>query len=246
MSSAAAPASIREALAVVLDKLRYLAAAGLVAWPAEVHAECLRGLEQAEAVSTGVRAWTLGAFTNGQGYSADADYSPRAWLMHRTGITRGAAIPGPASSGTTTGCTKPCVCCDFALCLTHGGHRGPWVDCDGACLSRRSSQWGLRMCRADARARLEMWDRCTFTVPGAMNNWRAMASLRNPWPTSRMTSSSPGVRLAHPTAVPYGGPYEVAPAGPERTITPSCPHPGAAGLVGHDGGTPCRRRRHRL
>jgi hypothetical protein len=91
VSSAAAPASIREALAMVLDRLRYLAAADLVALPAEVHAECLRGLEQAEAVSTAVRAWTLGAFTNGQGYSADADYSPRAWLMHRTGITRGAA-----------------------------------------------------------------------------------------------------------------------------------------------------------
>jgi hypothetical protein len=27
----------------------------------------------------------------GQGYSADADYSARAWLMHRTGMTRGAA-----------------------------------------------------------------------------------------------------------------------------------------------------------
>src|SRR6185437_14859406 len=33
----------------------------------------------------------LAAFTAGQGYSADADYSARAWLMHRTGITRGAA-----------------------------------------------------------------------------------------------------------------------------------------------------------
>ena len=28
---------------------------------------------------------------SGKGYSADADYSARAWLMHRTGITRGAA-----------------------------------------------------------------------------------------------------------------------------------------------------------
>ena len=33
----------------------------------------------------------LSAFTAGKGYSADADYSARAWLMHRTGITRGAA-----------------------------------------------------------------------------------------------------------------------------------------------------------
>ena len=33
----------------------------------------------------------MSAFTTGKGYSADADYSARAWLMHRTGITRGAA-----------------------------------------------------------------------------------------------------------------------------------------------------------
>jgi hypothetical protein len=34
----------------------------------------------------------LGAFTSGQGYSADADYSPRAWLIHKTGVTKGAAV----------------------------------------------------------------------------------------------------------------------------------------------------------
>src|SRR5690348_7138927 len=31
------------------------------------------------------------AFVAGQGYSADADYSPLAWLMHQTGVTAGAA-----------------------------------------------------------------------------------------------------------------------------------------------------------
>jgi hypothetical protein len=89
--SAAAPANASEALAMVLDGLAYLAAADLVALPTDVQAECLRGLERAEAVSTAVRAWTLGAFTSGQGYSADADYSPRAWLIHKTRVTRGAA-----------------------------------------------------------------------------------------------------------------------------------------------------------
>ena len=34
----------------------------------------------------------LGAFTTGKGYAADADYSARAWLMHKTGITRGASV----------------------------------------------------------------------------------------------------------------------------------------------------------
>ena len=58
---------------------------------AETQAECLRGLERTEAIRTAARASFLSAFTVGKGYSADADYSARAWLMHRTGITRGAA-----------------------------------------------------------------------------------------------------------------------------------------------------------
>ena len=36
-----------------------------------------------------------------QGYSADADYSARAWLMHKTGITRGAAVAHTAGRGGT-------------------------------------------------------------------------------------------------------------------------------------------------
>jgi hypothetical protein len=43
-------------------------------------------------VATAARTSVLGAFIYGQGYSADADYSPRAWLIHKTGVTRGAAI----------------------------------------------------------------------------------------------------------------------------------------------------------
>jgi hypothetical protein len=38
------------------------------------------------------RASILGAFTAGQGYCADADYSPRSWLINRTRITKGAAV----------------------------------------------------------------------------------------------------------------------------------------------------------
>jgi hypothetical protein len=33
-------------------------------------------------------------FTTGQGYSADADYSPRAWLIHKTRISKGRAPGG--------------------------------------------------------------------------------------------------------------------------------------------------------
>jgi acetyl esterase/lipase len=58
---------------------------------AETQAACLRGLERTDAIATAARASFLSAFTVGKGYSADADYSARAWLMHKTRITRGAA-----------------------------------------------------------------------------------------------------------------------------------------------------------
>jgi len=83
-----APASTAEAIDMVLTGLSYLAAADPTA---QAQAECLQGLEQADAMSTAARAWFLGAFTAGQGYTADADYSPTAWLIHRTRITKGAA-----------------------------------------------------------------------------------------------------------------------------------------------------------
>ena len=71
--------------------LGYLAAADAAALGAETQAWCLRALEEAAAAVTAARASVLAAFTAGQGYCADADYSPRAWLMHKTGMTRGAA-----------------------------------------------------------------------------------------------------------------------------------------------------------
>jgi hypothetical protein len=57
----------------------------------EEQAQCLQVLEQINSMSTATRASVLGAFISGQGYSADADYSPRSWLIHRTRITKGAA-----------------------------------------------------------------------------------------------------------------------------------------------------------
>jgi hypothetical protein len=91
VSTVPAFASAREALAMVRAGLGYLAAADLTAMATEAQAECLRDLERADAVSTAVRSWILGAFTAGQGYSDDADYSPRAWLIHKTRVTKGAA-----------------------------------------------------------------------------------------------------------------------------------------------------------
>jgi hypothetical protein len=70
----------------------YLSAADATAMAAETQAQCLQALEQINSMGTAARASLLAAFTSGQSYTADADYSPRAWLIHKTRITKGAAV----------------------------------------------------------------------------------------------------------------------------------------------------------
>ncbi len=96
-----APACAREALDMVRAGLGYLAAADASQLAAATQAECLRELEQADAVAVAARALVLSAFTAGQGYAGDAEYSAVSWLMHRTGITRGAAVGHAAWAGRT-------------------------------------------------------------------------------------------------------------------------------------------------
>ena len=72
--------------------LGYLAAADAAQLPAATQAECLRELEQTDAMATAARAAFLAAFTAGAGPAGDGDYSAVSWLIHRTGITRGAAV----------------------------------------------------------------------------------------------------------------------------------------------------------
>jgi len=79
--------------------LGYLAAADAARLPAATQAECLRELEQDEAALTAARAWILASFTVGQGHASDGDYSAVSWLIHRTGITRGAAVGHSAWAG---------------------------------------------------------------------------------------------------------------------------------------------------
>ena len=92
MGNAPAFASVREALDMVHAGLSYLAAADPAQLSIATQAECLRELEQADAVATAARASFLAMFTAGQGYADDGDYNAVAWLMHHTGITRGAAV----------------------------------------------------------------------------------------------------------------------------------------------------------
>ena len=87
-----APACAREALDMVRAGLGYLAAADAARLPAATQAECLAELEQHDAMATAARASFLAAFTAGAGPAGDGDYSAVSWLIHRTGITRGAAV----------------------------------------------------------------------------------------------------------------------------------------------------------
>ena len=86
------PASAAQALGMLQSAMGYLAAADATAMAAETQARCLRVLEQVSSVGTAARTSILAAFTSGQGYAADADYSPRAWLIHKTHVTKGAAV----------------------------------------------------------------------------------------------------------------------------------------------------------
>ena len=92
MSPAPAFSSAADAMATVRAGLGFLAAADATQLAAETQAHCLQILEQATAMSTAARTSILAAFTSAQGYCADADYSPRAWLISKTRITKGAAV----------------------------------------------------------------------------------------------------------------------------------------------------------
>lgn len=85
------PASAQEALAAVQAGLRYLAAADATELTVAEQADCLRGLAAAEAVHLAARSSVLRAFTAADGYSADGQMTPRAWLRWQTRITGAAA-----------------------------------------------------------------------------------------------------------------------------------------------------------
>ena len=94
-----APADAREALDMVRAGLGYLAAADATRLAAATQAECLRELETGQRGRHRGPGLDPGRVTAGQGYGDDADYSAVSWLIHRTGITRGAAVGDTASAG---------------------------------------------------------------------------------------------------------------------------------------------------
>ncbi len=92
MSVVPPPASTAQALGMLESAMGYLSAADATAMAAETQARCLMALERVNSMGTAARASVLAAFTSGQGYAADADYSPRAWLIHKTRVTKGTAV----------------------------------------------------------------------------------------------------------------------------------------------------------
>jgi Domain of unknown function (DUF222) len=93
VSTAPAPAfaSAGDAMAVARAAFAYVAAIDQTGLTVQEQADCLVDMEQVDAIGTVARAWMLGAFTAAQGYAGDAARTPRTWLIHKTGVTEGAA-----------------------------------------------------------------------------------------------------------------------------------------------------------
>jgi hypothetical protein len=81
-------ASAADALDASLD---HLAAVDWASLGTQAHGEMLAQLQRAQAKLTAVNAAVLAAFTAQSGYEPDGHRSARAWLVNRTGISRGAA-----------------------------------------------------------------------------------------------------------------------------------------------------------
>ena len=121
--------SVADAMAAVQAGLRFVADADATRLSAQAQAECLQMMERANAIVTAARASVLGAFTAGQGYSADADYSARAWLMHKTRVTKVVAVAHTAWARRTL--THPQVMAALAaedLSESYGRTICQWTD----------------------------------------------------------------------------------------------------------------------
>jgi hypothetical protein len=82
-------AEAADALDASLDY--WLAAVDWASLGTAAHAEMLTRLQRAQARLTAVSATALSAFTAQSGYEPDGHRSPRAWLVNRNKMTRGAA-----------------------------------------------------------------------------------------------------------------------------------------------------------
>jgi hypothetical protein len=91
VSTVMVPASAGEALGMLESAAGFLADLDAAGMPTEAVAECLRGLERADAVQAAARGRLLVAFDTKDGHVADGHRTTRAWLVHCLRVTRGQA-----------------------------------------------------------------------------------------------------------------------------------------------------------
>ncbi len=91
MSTVTVPANAAEALRMLQCAAGFLADLDAAQMPAEAISECLRGLEQADAVQAAARGRLLAGFDAAGGPVGDGQRTSRTWLVHTTRVTRGQA-----------------------------------------------------------------------------------------------------------------------------------------------------------
>src|SRR5579862_4324457 len=91
MSAMAAPASAADAVEKLQTLAGYLADLDAASLPAEVLAQLLLGLEQADAIAAVAWAQMLAAFDAQDGHQGDGQKTLRTWLVHMARVTRAQA-----------------------------------------------------------------------------------------------------------------------------------------------------------
>jgi hypothetical protein len=103
MSTVMVPANAGEALGMLECATGFLADLRAADMPAEALAECLRGLERADAVQAAARGGFLAAFDTKDGPLGDGQRTTRTWLVHTTRVTRGQAAEHKAVQALAQG-----------------------------------------------------------------------------------------------------------------------------------------------
>src|SRR5580692_5579169 len=92
MSTTPAFTSVHEALETLTSAIRYIIFSVATPLTTETQAECLQTFERLDAAQIVARSRVLGAFTAARGYCEDGDYSPTAWLIYKTRVTKAVAV----------------------------------------------------------------------------------------------------------------------------------------------------------
>jgi hypothetical protein len=92
MTTAPAFSSVDEALETLTSAMRYIINTDATQLSTATQAHCLQTFERLDAAEIVARSKVLGAFTAARGYCEDGDYSPTAWLIYKTRVTKAVAV----------------------------------------------------------------------------------------------------------------------------------------------------------